>query len=299
MKITETCRLELVPIRRIKRMPALGIDVSPNKVGKIRDFTRERGHCLPVILSESDGCMTLLSNAAAFEVCLEEKGGMVPAVIIQTEGEADNLIFALQSAALNESPDTMAVSAAIVQLIDVYGISRKRITESLGKSPTWVNRMENLCRKLNQTVQQLVMQGEISSRSAQEIARLPADVQTAFAISIGSEFLSKESVTYLINRYLDTDTGEQERDRIIHSPKLALPNERKKHRRQRPDCSDSARLSRAIARCLDDVSYLFGLFGRIDRNETAIRISDVTALANQLDALYQQIAVLFPRGENL
>ena len=292
----ENYRLDLVPVMQIKRMPGLKLDASKKKVEMVREFSGKRGYCVPVFLSESEGCMTLLSNAAAFEACLEQKRARIPAVIVRTEGDADNLMFALQTAALNESPDALAVSAAIVQLIDIYGISRKHITETLGKSPAWVNRMENLSRKLNATVQMLVLQGHVPSRSAQEIARLPDDVQTAFAVSAGNEFLSKEDVTYLVNRYLNIDTGEEERSRIVNSPKLALPYERKTRSRHGKDSSDSARLSRAIARCLDDAAYLARLLDRVDMDVTAIRLSDVAALADGLQALNCQLQKLITPG---
>jgi hypothetical protein len=39
-------------------------------------------------------------------------------------------MFALQSADLDEPPDAIAVSAAVVQLIDTHGVARKRIAET-------------------------------------------------------------------------------------------------------------------------------------------------------------------------
>jgi ParB-like chromosome segregation protein Spo0J len=298
MKSGENCRLEMVSAKRIRRMPEFKTDTSPKRIGKIRDFARERGFCLPVILSESSGCMPLLAGAASFEICLEEKMAKIPAVIVQTADDADSLMFALQSAQLDDSPGAIAVSVALVQMIDVHGVPRKHIAESLGKSPAWMNRMESLSRKLNATVQSLVTQGHVSARSAQEIARLPDDVQTPFAIAAGNAFLSKENITYLVNRYLDGDVSEEERSRIIHTPTLTLPNERKKRGRTSRDCSDSARLSRAVARCMDDVLYLSRLLNRIDRDETTVHMSDVTALSDSLSALSRQILAVFYPGKN-
>ena len=289
----------LVPAGQIKRMPGIKTHASEKMVKKAREFASRRGYHMPVILSDDDGLMTLLAGAATFKACLEEKRTKIPAVIVRTEGDADNLMFALQSSGLSESPDAISVSAAIVRLIDIYGISRKHIAESLNRSPAWVNRMEGLSRRLNETVQTLVVEGHISSRSAQEIARLPDDAQTIFAIAAGNEFLSKDSVAYLVNRYLNEDTGDEERSRIIHTPRLALPNELKARRVRIKDRSDSARLSRSMARLIDEAVFLSGLLDRYDADEAIIRISDATALAEILTALILKMqAVLSPGGKD-
>jgi len=295
LKSNGNCRLELVSTRRIKRMSGLQIGVTREVVVRVRDFVKKRGYCKPVFLSDSAGSMTLLAGAATFEVCLEEKERKIPAVIVQTAGEADDLMFALQSAELNETLSAIAAGAAIVRLIDLHSVPRKHIIQALGKSPAWLNRMESLSRKLGSEVQRLVAEGQVSVRSAQEIARLPGDVQTAFAISVSNNFLTKENVMYLVNRYLDEDIGSDERSRIINNPKMALPNTLK-HRSK--DNSISGRLSRAIAGCLDRNTYLSNILASIDISDAAIRITDIKALLDSLAALKTRLLTIFPPGEN-
>ena len=296
MKTDNNCRIELVPARLIKRLPGLEASVTKRGVSKARDFAKRRGLCKPVVLSDSDGCMTLLTGAATFEACLEEKAVKVPAVIVQTEGGADNLMFALQSAGLSEAIDAVAVGCAIVQLIDAYGMARKQIAQTLGKSPAWINKMEALSRKLNPSVKKMVAEGCVSSRTAQEIARLPDDVQTPFAVSVSNELLSKDNVVYLVNRYLNEDAGAEERDRIIRTPKHALPNELKCRCRQGRDNSDSSRLSRAMARCIDDAAYISNLLDSMDIGGMAIRACDAAALLDALDALRVRLCTVFLPG---
>jgi hypothetical protein len=242
--------------------------------------------------------MALLAGAATFDACIKEKETKVPAIIVQTGGGSDNLMFALQSAGLNENLDAISIGAAIVQLIDIYNVPRKQIADSLEKSPAWLNRMESLCRKLNGEVQKLVAEGQIASRSAQEIARLPGGVQMPFAVSVINNYLSKENVTYLVSRYLNEDTSAEERGRIISTPKMAMPNELKRRNRIYGDNSGSARLSRAIARCIDDNSYLSNLLARIDLAEAAVRMTDVAALSSSLASLHMRLTIIFPRGKN-
>jgi len=298
LKINGNSRLDLVSARQIKRLPGIKTGVSEKSVRKVRDFAEKHGYYMPVLLSETGGCKTLLSGAATFNACLEEKKAKIPALIVQTGGDANDLMLALQYAQLTELPDAIYVSSAIVQLIDIYGISRKDIAKSLGKSPTWINKMEGLARKLNETVKQMVADGHISSRTAQEIARLPPEAQTPFAISACNEFMSKSNVTYLVNHYLNDDTSPEEKNRIIHSPMQALPNESKTRGKISGDSSESGRLSRAIARCLDDATFLLRLLDRIDIKEIAVRVSDAIALEESLSALILKMHVVFYPGKN-
>jgi len=266
-------------------------------VGKAKDFAKKRGYYSPVVLSDSGGCMTLLSGAATFEACLEEKEAKIPAVIVQTGGEADDLMFALQSSELNEPLGAVAAGAAIVRLIDSHNVPRKHIVETLGKSPAWLNKMEGLARRLNGGVQGLVAEGQLPARSAQEIARLPGGAQMAFAIAICNDYLSKDNVAYLVNRYLNEDTSPDERNRIINTPRMALPARQKSRSRTGRDNSTSARLSRAIAGCLDGCAYLHNLLAGADMNEVSVRPMDVEALVESLEALLALLMAVFYPGK--
>ena len=285
MRPENGCRLGMVPTGRIKRMPGMKNGASKHLIGKTREFAERRGCYMPVILSDAGGCMTLLSGAATFEACLEKRVQKVPAVVVQTDGGADELMFSLQSAELSAPPDAMYVSAAVIRLVDAYAVPRRTIAESLGKSQAWVSRMEGL-RRLSAAVWDMVSDGLISSRAAQEIARLPADVQAPFAVSAGNEFLSKDDIARLINRYLDGNTGAGERDRIVRTPRQALPEARRGRGPKAADQSISARMTRAMARCFDSVSFLTRL---LECGYAAVNGQDAAALAAGLSRLMRTL----------
>ena len=90
----------------------------------------------------------------------------------------------------------------------------------------------------------------------------------------------------------------KERERIINTPKLVLPDELKRRSRMGTDNSVSARLCVAIARCLDGNAYLYNILGSIDIGKAAIRMTDVRALIDSLAALRARLTALFPPGEN-
>jgi ParB-like chromosome segregation protein Spo0J len=240
--------------------------------------------------------MTLLSGAATFEACLEERMQKVPAVVVRTKGGADELLFSLQSSELSAPPDAMYTSAAVVSLIDDYSMPRRAIAESLGKSPAWVSRMEGL-RKLSDAVRVFVSDGIISSRAAQEIARLPKEAQAPFAVSAGGEYLTKDEITFLVNCYLDASTSLEERGRIVGSPRQALPEAPRGRGAKAMDQSIDARLARAMARCNDCASYLLNLLDSSGAGQAAVNMSDAATLAAALSALADRLGrMICPRG---
>jgi len=298
MEDNKKSQVALISTKRIKRLPCLMFSAPGKEVNKHKQLANERGYRLPVVVSDTAGCMTLLSGTAAFEASLEDNASEIPAVIVRVDNEADGLMFALRTADLDGSLGAVAVSDAIIRLIDVYNIPRKRIAQTLSKSPAWIARMENLGRRLTGTVKQMVAEGWVAPRTAQEIARLPEQAQTEFAVSIRDEFLSKENVSYLVNRYLNEDTGEEERARIISAPRQALPISAKRQRKSGADTSPGARLAHAAALCFDGAVYLKRVLDRADIGEAAVRMPDILALYSELETLCGRLREIFVLGQN-
>ena len=298
MEDIEKSRVALIPTKHIKRMPCIMFSAPGKEVKKHKQLANGRERRLPVVVSDSDGCMTLLSGSAAFEASIEDNAPEVPAVIIRVDSEADGLMFALRAADLDDSPGAIAVSEAIIRLVDVYSIPRKRIAETLGKTPGWLTRMEILGRRLTGAVKQMVADGWVAPRTAQEIARLPEQVQTEFAVSVRDEFLTKDNVTYLVNRYLNEDTGEEERERIVSAPRQTLPPGEKRPSKAGADISLSARLARAVTLCFDSAICLKRVLYRSDIDDAAARMSDVLALWDELGVLRDKLWEVFDLGQN-
>ena len=295
----EKSRVAFIPAKRVKRMPCLIFSAPGKEVDKHKLLANERGYRLPVVVSDSAGCMTLLTGTAAFEASLEDNAAEIPAVIVQVDSEADGLIFALRAADLDDSPGAVAISDAIVQLVDAYCIPRRQLAETLGKSPGWIARMESLGRRLNASVKQMVADGLVKPRTAQEISRLPTEIQAAFAVSAHDEYLNKENVSYLVNRYLNEDTGEDERARIISAPRQLLPPGTKRPGKTGVDTSLSARLAQAAALCFDSAVRLKRVLERADISEAAVRLPDILALDNELGALRGRLREVFALGQQI
>jgi hypothetical protein len=92
----------------------------------------------------------------------------------------------------------------------------------LGKSASWVSNRLSLVTRLDANVYELVKSGLLEPRSAQDIARLPADVQFTFAETAVREGLPKSAVEQLVGAYNDEGCPRAVKEQIVSNPRAAL-----------------------------------------------------------------------------
>ena len=66
----EKGRVALIPAKRVKRMPCQIFGAPGKEVDKHKLLANKRGYRLPAVVSDSAGCMTLLTGTAAFKTSL-------------------------------------------------------------------------------------------------------------------------------------------------------------------------------------------------------------------------------------
>jgi len=79
-----------------------------------------------------------------------------------------------------------------------------------------------LALKLVDNVKGMVKDGVICARTAEEIARLPEDIQVSFAGKIVRDGLSKTDVGQLVSLYTREEPGSALRDAILETPQAVL-----------------------------------------------------------------------------
>jgi len=92
----------------------------------------------------------------------------------------------------------------------------------LGRSVSWVNKRLALTERLVTSVVELVQAGQICSHTAQEIARMPGDVQQTFAGKVITEHLPKSAVERLIATYNNPQTPHEVKRAVLENPQATL-----------------------------------------------------------------------------
>lgn len=176
----------------------------------------------PVVGSLADGTRLLLSGECEFLALRETGVKSVEAVTvpITEENEGDRLSLLLSS--LRKSPNALSEGILITRMLGTGSFTQSQLGQLLGKSVSWVNKRLCLVTRLHPAVRDLVTQRQLCPHSAQEIARLPEEVQHAFSVKAIREGLPKSSIEALVAVFNASDCPEAIKAQIIENPRQIL-----------------------------------------------------------------------------
>ena len=218
-KMNEACSIKT---RQIVKNPALTLGTTKKDVGKYKKVAAAYGNVAPVIVSapENGGFLILYGNAR-LEACAQTGINEIPAVKAGIADEAGQMKLALMMSAIREEASALSEGALINRLISDHGVAQRELVNLLGKSKAWVSKRSMMDQNLSDVVKGMVTDGTLCPRSAEEIARLPGDVQAEFAANVVNNGLNKTEIGMLVQTYKNT-LSEEMRDKIIKSPLEAL-----------------------------------------------------------------------------
>jgi ParB family chromosome partitioning protein len=202
---------------------ALALSVNRRDVDRCIKVIRQYGLLTPpVVGSLADGGQLLLSGECEFLALREIGVKSVDAVTvpIKEKNEGDQLSLMLSS--LKKSQCALSEGILISRLSKTGGYTQTQIGDLLGKSASWVNKRISLVTRLRPSVQELVTKGLLCPQSAQEIARLPAEVQHCFSIAAAKESVPKSAIGVLVTAYNAPGSSVGLKEQIVKEPRQAL-----------------------------------------------------------------------------
>jgi len=201
----------------------LALSVNRQDVDRCTKVIRQYGLLMPpVVGSFTDGTRLVLSGECEF-LALREMGiksADAVAVRIDERDEGDKLSLLLSS--LRKNPNALSEGLLITRIFKTGSFTQSQLGEMLGKSVSWVNKRICLITRLHPAVRELVTQKHLCPHSAQEIARLPEEIQHAFSVKAIQEGLPKSSVEVLVAAFNAPNCPEEMKEQIVEKPRLAL-----------------------------------------------------------------------------
>lgn len=257
----------------IKDNQVLALSVNRQDVERCTRIIRQYGLVTPPVIGNfQDGTKLLLSGECEF-IALKEMGVKnvdAVAVPISLSEEGDKLCLLLSC--LKKSPCALSESILISQLINTGNYTQFQIGDLLGKSASWVNKRISLATKLHPAVREMVILKQLCPQSAQEIARLPTDVQHDFATKVVSECLPKSAIEVLSTAFNRVDCPSSLKEQILKHPKhaLSLLNQLQQVKslplNKSSNSSASIKILRndlvLLMRCIKDAEEQLGLLGK-------------------------------------
>ena len=209
-------------VGEIEKSPILALSTSEKDVEKYGRVTKTYGNVTPAVVGQSGNAYRVLAGQAGLEACAHNGIQEMPVIVAEISDEAEQMKLALLLSTIRQEGGPLSEGAFIDALVTHHGVTRRELMSLLKKSKAWISKRQLLALKLADNVKGMVKDGVICARTAEEIARLPEDIQVSFACNVIRDGLSKTNVAQLVSLYTREEPGSALRDTILKSPQAAL-----------------------------------------------------------------------------
>ena len=176
----------------------------------------------PVVGTTGGGDKLLLSGQCELTALRELGVRKMDAIEVGVADDAGaKAKLSLLLIALNDMPGALCEGLLLKEAVGA-GVPRLEIQGMLGRSASWVSNRIALITRLDGNVYEMVRCGLLDPRSAQEVARLPAEAQFAFAEKAVREGLPKSAIEKLVASYNDETCPDAVMAQILSDPRSAM-----------------------------------------------------------------------------
>ena len=255
----------------------------------------------PVVGATKDGKRLILSGQCGLTALRELGIKKMDAVEVDAAGDGGDMAkLSLLLMSLQERPGALCEGLLLQEAVGA-GVSRTEIQALLGKSASWVSNRISLVTRLDGNVYEMVKSGLLDPRSAQEVARLPAEAQFTFAEAAVREGLPKSAIDSLVASYNDAGCPDAAKAQILGDPRSALARMADKRRAINADGRRAGAPPDGIDGRVKSAKIHMAMLGRalfgISPQEAGERSDALKELEAGLLALLTMIRGLFSPGK--
>ena len=247
----------------------------------------DEGILAPLLVVKEQLGYTVVSGAHRLEAAKQLGIKTVPCIQLSSEEPIETLVLQLDSIQRQNNP--MQEGQLLKTMLNL-GYTQEQIARMVGRSASWVQHRIALVTTLADALQKEVVEGTLSSKKAQDIARLALLEQEKFAAKVKLEKLSAKQVAKLVALYNRPNTDEQMKQCIINTPSIAL-TVCSKRRSTRKEVSPTVR---GLCNTLDELLQQLEDFqttlseeglSSVEQRELQSRIAQATALLGQFQSV--------------
>lgn len=259
-------KIEEIPVQAIQSNTVLAMSVGNRELERCEKAIREYGLIHPMVVRRcEEGHYQVLSGECERMVLTRMHQSTVRAVVMERLEAPEATRLALLLSSLKFSPNALSEGLLLKELCQGGKVTQTEVALMVGRSVSWVNKRLALAERLVPSVVSLVKAGQLCPHSAQEIARLPGDVQQTLAGKVITEHLPKSVVERLVSTYNNPGTPREIRQSVLESPQATLDwlSEPEKSRGPKPK-EDSEPKSLALKRMRNILAMLYRLTGEAE-----------------------------------
>jgi len=212
-----------VDIKTIPKNKMLSLSITQTQKALCERSIRQYGLLTPIVLMENpSGELMTLTGENELEVLKEMNVLRAEVFVTRLKDRADSCKVILLLSSLQKGLNALSEGLILREIMQTGGYTQKELAENLMKSKSWVSKRLALSAQLNEKVAEMLLAKQLCPASAQDIARLPRDVQHGFALQIYTGNIPRSKVERLVTAYNSAKTPEAVKAEIIKNPAGAL-----------------------------------------------------------------------------
>jgi len=212
-------KLEEISVKAIQGNNVLAIAVGNRELERCEKAIREYGLIHPLVVRRcDDGHYHVIAGECERMVLTQMRQNTVRAVVMERLEAPEATRLALLLSSLKQGPNALSEGLLLKELCQSYRHTQTEVAVMVGRSVSWVNKRLALTDRLATSVVELVQAGQICSHTAQEIARMPGNVQQTFAGKVITEHLPKSAVERLVTTYNNPQTSQEVKRSVLENP---------------------------------------------------------------------------------
>lgn len=208
-----------VDIKTIPKNRMLSLSITQTQKALCEKSIRQYGLLTPIVLMEKpSGDLLTLTGENELEILKEMNVTKADVFVTRLKDRSDTCKVILLLSSLQKGLNALSEGLILRELMKTGGYTQKELAENLMKSKSWVSKRLSLAEQLNAAVSEMVLAKQLCPASAQDISRLPQEVQHRFALEVYAKNISKSTVERLVTAYNSKTTPEAVKQEIIKNP---------------------------------------------------------------------------------
>lgn len=222
MELTRS-KVEEIPVRAIQGNNVLAISVGSRELERCEKTIREYGLISPIVVRKcEDGHYQVIAGECERMVVSRMRQSTIQAVVMERLEAPEATRLALLLSSLKQSSNALSEGLLLKELCQGCNHTQTEVAMMVGRSVSWVNKRLALVERLATSVVNLVRAGQLCAHTAQEIARMPGNVQQPFANKVVKDHLPKFVVERLVTTYNNPQTPLEVKSAVLENPRDTL-----------------------------------------------------------------------------
>lgn len=212
-----------IDLNCIKSNQILAVSVKKSETEFVERNIRQHGLLTPLVIVEKiNGEQITVCGEAEIQALKNMGFEKTDVMVSELKNRADVGKLTLLMAGISKGLNPVTEGIILKDMLTAGKFTQKELAVKLKKSQGWISKRLALAHNLKDTVIEMVLSKMICPRSAEEISRIPEELQHRFAVELSKLNLSKSNVERLVLAYRKDDTPQTLKDEIITNPSQAL-----------------------------------------------------------------------------